>query len=1169
VRVVSLHLDRYGRFTDCKLEFPRNADLCLVYGPNEAGKSTALSGLCDFLFGFPHHAEYDFLHEKKLLRVGGTLLRSDGGEIMARRRRGRENTLLGLDERPLPESVLAPYLGGVGRDQFMRVFGVDQVRLQAGGEAMLAADGAVGAILLEAGEGVRDLLKVQRGLEERAARLYAPRRSGERLVYQALDALKAARGQLKERQLLADDWAQAVAAVKAAEQELEEVQERQRVLAARRSQLERIRATKPILNEVDDREAELAALADTPDVPATFAERHAELELQKATRAEMRRAAEARLVDAEQALVALPPRDAITDMADEIALLADRRGADLKAAEDLPRRQGEVAAELAALEQIARELDISGAEALRAEPPKAIAVAEVARLARIGREHRTALQEATRRLADAQEHVGPDGGGIVPPEPATNPGSYRQRLERLRRLPESERKLAAAAARHDHEGRELALDLAALPLWSGDLETLTAAPVPDVAMLDRFLQAHQALSQHRQRLEGQQDDARQAHAALLRRLDELDAEGPVPTMEALGEARRARDRTWRLLRRRYVEGEAAAMEEADETRAEEDSATVAADRYEELLQRADDIVDRRARETDRVVDYRKTTASRLDLERGLEEIGVRLAMVAAEEERLDAEWRELWRPVGIEPLSPPKMTGWIEERRRLLAARRDLARKVAEQEEEASAVAASRAALGRLVIDICCHSEVEIGAEVLLDRVEEVITGREQAWEEELGRQGRAALARETFEQARQAQERARSASETWNNAWQAALQEASLPANLSIEAGEAACGLLTRAAGHLERLATADHRIQTMHRDRFVFADAVRDLIRRHGGGSDEGDPVAASRVLEECLRQAQRVETERTRLEALCILERDNVASARRELEEVGATLVAMRAEIGASEAAEVPGIIERARRWSDCRKELRQSRERLHGIGDGLDEAALRREAANMQPDEVIALLDETKRTQASLSDELITAGERRSQAKARLTELERRTGADEAAQAAADAMALLGETTANWARLRATSLLLKAAVDRYREQQQHPMLAAAGRYLARLTSSSFSGFAIEYDEKDAPRLAAQRADTGAPVPVSGLSEGTRDQLWLALRLAAIERHATANEPLPFIGDDVFVNFDDERTVAGLEALADLGACCQVLLFTHHRHVLDLATSSLGTRMAAVEL
>jgi chromosome segregation protein len=125
------------------------------------------------------------------------------------------------------------------------------------------------------------------------------------------------------------------------------------------------------------------------------------------------------------------------------------------------------------------------------------------------------------------------------------------------------------------------------------------------------------------------------------------------------------------------------------------------------------------------------------------------------------------------------------------------------------------------------------------------------------------------------------------------------------------------------------------------------------------------------------------------------------------------------------------------------------------------------------------------------------------------------------------------------------------------------------LARLTRGSLAGFTVDFDDRDAPRLAARRAGTGLPVPVSGLSEGTRDQLWLALRLAAVERHAAAGEPLPFVGDDVFVNFDDERTIASLEALADLGAGCQVLLFTHHRHVVDLARDSIGPRMALVEI
>ena len=45
------------------------------------------------------------------------------------------------------------------------------------------------------------------------------------------------------------------------------------------------------------------------------------------------------------------------------------------------------------------------------------------------------------------------------------------------------------------------------------------------------------------------------------------------------------------------------------------------------------------------------------------------------------------------------------------------------------------------------------------------------------------------------------------------------------------------------------------------------------------------------------------------------------------------------------------------------------------------------------------------------------------------------------------------------------------------------------------------------------------------VEGLSEGARDQLFLSLRLALLERRA--GEPLPFIGDDMLASFDDART------------------------------------------
>ena len=76
------------------------------------------------------------------------------------------------------------------------------------------------------------------------------------------------------------------------------------------------------------------------------------------------------------------------------------------------------------------------------------------------------------------------------------------------------------------------------------------------------------------------------------------------------------------------------------------------------------------------------------------------------------------------------------------------------------------------------------------------------------------------------------------------------------------------------------------------------------------------------------------------------------------------------------------------------------------------------------------------------------------------------------------------------------------------------------------------------------------------VAGLSDGTRDQLYLALRLASIEYRLSHEVSLPLIVDDVLVNFDDQRAGAALELLGDLARKTQVLFFTHHHRLLELA-------------
>jgi hypothetical protein len=69
------------------------------------------------------------------------------------------------------------------------------------------------------------------------------------------------------------------------------------------------------------------------------------------------------------------------------------------------------------------------------------------------------------------------------------------------------------------------------------------------------------------------------------------------------------------------------------------------------------------------------------------------------------------------------------------------------------------------------------------------------------------------------------------------------------------------------------------------------------------------------------------------------------------------------------------------------------------------------------------------------------------------------------------------------------------------------------------------------------------------------------------AAIEDYHA--EPMPFIADDLFVNFDDKRSAAGFQVLNELAKKTQVLFFTHHQHLLDVAHRALGTSVATVTL
>ena len=194
----------------------------------------------------------------------------------------------------------------------------------------------------------------------------------------------------------------------------------------------------------------------------------------------------------------------------------------------------------------------------------------------------------------------------------------------------------------------------------------------------------------------------------------------------------------------------------------------------------------------------------------------------------------------------------------------------------------------------------------------------------------------------------------------------------------------------------------------------------------------------------------------------------------------------------------------------------------------------EALQLARDEARAELDEQLRTQKELSK-----------------------ASDEAAahkQAAADAWATMVSDTVRFRQLQYAIEFLKQQVEDYRKKTQGPMIEKTSDYFRSLTGDAFERVAAQLDGKGQPQLVAIRAD-GELVGTSGLSEGTGDQLYLALRLAAIDLHLENHAPFPLILDDLLMTFDDERTKALLPVLAELSRRTQVLIFTHHAHLKEL--------------
>ncbi|MFZ0837828.1 MAG: AAA family ATPase, partial [Xanthobacteraceae bacterium] len=272
MRLLTLELERYGPFTGRTLSFSADANLHVVFGQNEAGKSSALAAITDLFFGIERQTRFDFVHDARELRIGGTVVANDGRSLAFRRRKGNKDTLVGVRDEAIGEDSLAPFLGTMTRDVFCNAFGLDADALQHGAEDMLKSEGEIGASLFAAASGLRGLSELRRHLEDEATSIFAARASKDRKFYIALRRFEDARKAIRERELRAAYWKDLNEKIEKLSRRLEAIRELRGIKAAQRARLLRNKRIAPLIQLIDDDLKRLDGSGTLPELPVDFCE---------------------------------------------------------------------------------------------------------------------------------------------------------------------------------------------------------------------------------------------------------------------------------------------------------------------------------------------------------------------------------------------------------------------------------------------------------------------------------------------------------------------------------------------------------------------------------------------------------------------------------------------------------------------------------------------------------------------------------------------------------------------------------------------------------------------------------------------------------------------------------------------------------------------------------
>ncbi len=1165
-----LDLIAFGKFTDVRLTL--GPGFHLVYGPNEAGKSTTLRAIRQLLFGFDERTDDNFVHSNPNLRIGGVVSNDSGDELEVIRRKTRKDSLRAGDDIAIVDSDRwTQLLAGIDETTFQQRYGIDYEQLIKGGHEIATGSGDLGDILFATGSGVTDLNLVKKKLVDDAAEIFKPQGKKQRLN-QSIVLLQEQKEKLREKLLSVSEWEEADRNRQDTLLRLEEVSVRLINRISDRDRNQRWQLAWPLVQELDSAEKALAQLGLIPRLDPDFKSKRQEAILLLKQHSIHEQAATETIQQVHIELKNLAEPQGLMTRSDDISGLFTEWGACQKGLIDRLKLVEDRDHHEASIRELLQSMTVSIEQI--PDTSKILDRTYRTRLGQLGRQQAGLLQSLEQaallrsRLSVQLQEL----QGILKELPEDRP---LDDIQNLLRAVQSEGDLEARLklAREDiaaieHDARQ---QIDRLGLGNVSIAKIALIKIPDPQLLKQLEAGFQANHAEQSVLHSRLSELDKEQQQLCRTIEKLRNEFQLPSEMDLEDARNRRAEIWSEIRKTL------------EKKGIPDSRIL--DDFENSTFEADAIADRLRSEADRVAQLSEELADLETNNARQHEVTIRIAELEADRITLEKRWKLEWQEVGPNAPLPGETQTWIVQRETLLQndmriwrceqEAKDLSERIQENVEKL-----------RHLLEIEPASGNDAPLKELISRTEGLLKNEESA--QRRRRETIEAVTRVTGELA-ESTDRLASAEKDlakWKSDWAGVMSELGLASDSSPDAAASFVEALVELTEHQRHVQQLQGRISGIDADAQRLGARVAALCQEVAPDLINIEVSQAVAKLRDRMIDGQRVDAVRSKslakksqAEQQLKLAQESRESGKRLIEQL-----CQSANISRPEMERISGEgnktldqlfleLETVERRSNDRDELEQKRERIRvrltelASGDPLKHFV---EHACQQSLE--SLIEQVRTLELEINRLTVERDILNQQLGGIQEKLRQMDGGEEAAFAEELRQQTLAQIRSDadaYVRLKLASCILHSSIERYRERTRGPILAIASELFRELTLGSFDGLRVEEDDNYRPVLVGIRPGSRDGVTVNGMSEGTCDQLYLALRLATLQLETAPRNGLPLIVDDILIQFDDARAAAALRILARLGQQRQVIFFTHHEHLLDIASQELSSGYTAHRL